>query len=104
MWAHHTGTATSVGQISSAVRPEGKVIWTARGSRGRPWAPASGRTRRRLRSCGPVASCMPVRTPEVQRSRAVGRSRRARISPSPGGGEVLRHHQLGDLGRASVVS
>ena len=28
MWAHHTGTAISVGQISSAVRPEGKVICT----------------------------------------------------------------------------
>ena len=26
MWAHQTGTAISVGQISSAVRPDGKVI------------------------------------------------------------------------------
>ena len=26
MCAHHTGTAISVGQISSAVRPEGKVM------------------------------------------------------------------------------
>ncbi len=26
MCAHHTGTAISVGQISSAVRPDGKVI------------------------------------------------------------------------------
>ncbi len=28
MWAHHTGTAISVGQISSAVRPLGKVMPT----------------------------------------------------------------------------
>ena len=28
MWAHQTGTAISVGQISSAVRPDGKVIST----------------------------------------------------------------------------
>ncbi len=28
MCAHHTGTAISVGQISSAVRPDGKVIST----------------------------------------------------------------------------
>ncbi len=28
MWAHHTGTAISVGQISSAVRPEGNVTST----------------------------------------------------------------------------
>ena len=26
MWAHQTGTAISVGQISSAVRPDGKVM------------------------------------------------------------------------------
>ena len=43
---------------------------------------------------------MPSRTPEVQRSSAVGRSRSARISPSSTRGEVLRDHQLGDLGRA----
>ena len=28
MWAHQTGTAISVGQISSAFRPLGKVIST----------------------------------------------------------------------------
>ena len=28
MCAHHTGTAISVGQISSAVRPDGNVICT----------------------------------------------------------------------------
>ena len=55
----------------------------SRGSRARPWAPASGRTRRRRGPCGPVASLMPSRTPVGQRSSAVGRSRSARIRPSP---------------------
>ena len=36
MCAHHTGTAISVGQISSAVRPDGNVTCTVSRKSGAP--------------------------------------------------------------------
>ena len=83
MCAHQTGTAISVGQISSAVRPDGKVTCDRLEVVGRALGHAL--LVERVGVACPAArwpACMPGRTPDVQRSSAVGRSRSARIRPS----------------------
>ena len=77
-----TGTAISVGQISSAVRPDGNVIVDRLEVVGRPLGHPLLVERVGVPVLGPVASRMPSRTPLGQRSSAVGRSRSARMMPS----------------------
>ena len=72
--AAQAATAASVGQTSSAVRPDGKVIVAVSTQSGAPLRDPLLVERVAVRSVGRVASLMPGKTPLGQRSSVVGRS------------------------------
>ena len=81
--AHQATVARFVGQTSSAVRPLGKLMCAVSTHSGAPlltrfWKKASA-----PRASARVATLAPACTPSCHRSRVTGRSRSARMMPSP---------------------